>query len=135
MPVKKIKKQPEEKEFVNEFDKSLKVIRSMVLKNKGFVERPITTGYSYFKGNVRLLKLVYSAGEIVLEINTELPEELAKLPGMKYYTRQEAYNEHLGTVRYKYETQTADHIKDIVKASLENFKEQEKKRLLVRGVI
>lgn len=126
---KKIKKEIEEtKTHINqEFDKTLKTIRSMVLKNKGFAENQLRTGYSYFKGNIRLMKLVYSPDEIILEINTDLDEDLANIEGMKRVSREEAYNKHMGTIKYLYSTKTSKHIKDIVKSALKHFKKNEER--------
>lgn len=109
---------------ISEFEKSLKAIRSVVKKDKSFVEKPITTGYSYFRGNTRLLKLVNNVEEVVIEINVDLPENIANLPGMKYYTKEQAYNMHLGTVKYIYTSNDATNVKEIVQAAFEQFKQE-----------
>lgn len=107
---------------VSEFDKTLSEIRKLVLKDKGFVEQKLQTGYSYFKGNTRLLKLVQTAKGIVMEINTDLPEELANLAGMREVAREEARSKHLGTMKYLYEAQDAKDVKKIVQAALKEFR-------------
>lgn len=109
---------------ISEFDKSLKKIRSLVLKDKSFVERPIQTGYSYFRGNARLLKLVRSTDEVILEINTDLPDELSELEGLRYIPYKTAHAKHLGTIKYIYNSETSDDIGTIVAAALKQFKTQ-----------
>lgn len=107
--------------------KTLQIIRGIVLQDKAFVERAIGTGYSYFKGNTRLCKLVHSSKSIVLEINTVLPKDLVELRGMEKISPARAQKKHLGTMKYMYRTYDAGGIDRIVKAALEEFYREEKK--------
>lgn len=126
LPVTNSKK--EEKQKPSETIKTLTRIRNLILKDRAFVERANSTGWTYFKGATRLCKLVKSSKGIILEINTNLPKELHELPGMEFISRAKASEKHLGTMKFLYRSQSGEHVKKIIEASLASFKDEEAKR-------
>jgi hypothetical protein len=107
--------QVEEKQdlFVN----VLAEIRKIVPKQ--FEEKENKSGVTWFGPNrTRLLKVVETKKGLRIEFNVEVDKEV---PGMTYYTKEQAKEKHMGTCRWIYSGGDMEVVKNLVKQAIEGF--------------
>ena len=109
----------------NQIIKTREIIQKMIVNSK-FIEIENNTGYSYFSGKTRLVKLLKTKKLITLEINQKIPNNLENLEGITKISYIQAHSKHLGTMKYLYKSNNSDNIEKIIKACLNQYNKDNK---------
>ncbi len=105
-------------------EQAIEIVRAAI-KGTKIVDSEVSTGYSFFEGKKRLVKILKSKGAVSIEINVALDKATEEKFGLNKISRKTAHEKHLGTMQYMAKIGEIKTLPELMKAAVEAFKAEQ----------
>lgn len=113
--------------------KSLSIVRAGLKQLPKSYEKELSTGWTFFEGRDRLLKLMDTGssknGFIHMELNVLPSKHLQEVDGLTLINHGRAKKKKLGTVKAVYKGADKDLVVELIKDAINNFKDQDYRKI------